>query len=62
MYQEKDSMRYRPPPLLANAVFVFTTALLVAVCMLFLQDGHGYPATASVHLTRAEFQNLFFTG
>ena len=56
MSREKDSMRYRPPPLLANAVFVFTIALLVAVCMLFLQDGHGYPATASVHLTRAEWQ------
>jgi signal transduction histidine kinase len=49
-------MRYRLHPLLAAAMFVFTIALLVAVCVLFLQDGHGYPTTASAHLTQAEWQ------
>lgn len=49
-------MRYRPTPLFANVVFVFSVALLVAVGVWYLvADGTPQPS-ASLHLTQADWQ------
>jgi len=51
-------MRYRPTPLFANAVFVFSVALLVAVGVWYLVAGGTPPLSASLHLTQADWQRV----
>jgi signal transduction histidine kinase len=43
-------------PLFANAVFVFSVALLVAVATWYAQANGSQPSAASLHLTQAEWQ------
>ncbi|WP_035054027.1 sensor histidine kinase [Andreprevotia chitinilytica] len=47
-------MTYRPA--LANAVFVFSVALLIAVAIWYVEAGGNQPSKASMHLTQAEWQ------
>jgi signal transduction histidine kinase len=49
-------MRYRPSPLFANVVFVLSVAVLVAVGAWYLAAGGAQPASASLHLTQADWQ------
>jgi len=49
-------MRYRPAPFFANAVFVFTLALLFAVGGWYVEADETQPAAASLHLTQADWQ------
>lgn len=49
-------MRYRPAPLFANLVFVFSVALLTVVGALYLGVGSMQPSAASLHMTQAAWQ------
>lgn len=49
-------MRYRPSPLFANMVFILSVAVLVAVGAWYLAGGGAQPASASLHLTQADWQ------
>lgn len=49
-------MRYRPAPLFANAVFVFSVALLIAVGAWYVEADSIQPPAASMHLTQADWQ------
>lgn len=49
-------MKYRPASLFANAVFVFSVALLIAVGTFYLETVDELPSTASLHLTQADWQ------
>ncbi|HLD67535.1 MAG TPA: sensor histidine kinase [Pseudomonas sp.] len=49
-------MRYRPIPLLANLVLVFSLALLAGVGALYMNTGGMQPPAASLHMTRADWQ------
>ncbi|TKC87741.1 sensor histidine kinase [Trinickia terrae] len=49
-------MRYRPTPLVANAVFVLSLALLFMVGIFYSQAGSEPPPAASLHLTQADWQ------
>ncbi|WP_092129375.1 sensor histidine kinase [Polaromonas sp. YR568] len=48
-------MKYRPSSLFANAVFVLSVALLVALGAWYLAED-AQPSSASLHLTQAEWQ------
>ncbi|WP_233805307.1 sensor histidine kinase [Paraburkholderia sp. HP33-1] len=49
-------MRYRPTPLAAHAVFVFSVALLFIVGIFYSQAGSEETPAASLHLTQADWQ------
>lgn len=49
-------MRYRPAPLLANAVFVFSVALLVMVGVFYSKAGGAQATVTGLHLTQADWQ------
>lgn len=55
-------MRYRPATLLANAVLFFSVAILIAVGIWYVSADGVQPSTASVHLTRADWQTTKATG
>ena len=49
-------MRYRPVPLFANLVLVFSVALLAVVGALYMKAGGMQPPAASLHMTQADWQ------
>ncbi len=49
-------MRHRPTFLFANAVFVFSVTLLIAVGIWYAEGDAAQPSAASLHLTQADWQ------
>ncbi|RDU95485.1 sensor histidine kinase [Trinickia dinghuensis] len=52
----KAASTYRPVPLVANAVFVFSLVLLIIVGLFYSEVSSEQPPTASLHLTQADWQ------
>ncbi len=55
-------MRYRPTPWLANAVLVFSVALLIAAGIWYVSADGVQPSNASVHLTHAQWETTKASG